>query len=136
MVIRVHAAGVNPVETYIRAGNYALKPPLPYTPGFDAGGTIAAVGQDVRAFKPGDRVYTSGTISGSYAEEALCEESQVHPLPAKVSFAQGAAVGTPYATAFRALFHRGRAAAGEVVLVHGASGGVGVQRYSLRATPE
>jgi NADPH2:quinone reductase len=131
IVVQVEAAGVNPVETYIRTGNYGLKPPLPYTPGFDAGGTVKAVGQAVSAFKPGDRVYTSGTVSGSYAEEALCEEAQVHPLPAKISFAQGAAVGAPYSTAYRALLQRGRAVAGEVVLVHGASGGVGIAAVQL-----
>ena len=126
LLVRVKAAGVNPVDTYIRAGAYARKPSLPYTPGMDAAGVVEAVGPNVKRFKSGDRVYTNGTITGAYAELALCEESRVHPLPSKVSFAQGAALGVPYGTAYRALFQRGHAKPGEVVLVHGASGGVGI----------
>jgi NADPH2:quinone reductase len=79
----------------------------------------------------GDRVYVAGTISGAYAEQALCNESQVHPLPQRVSFAQGAAIQVPYATAYRALFQLARPAPGESVLVHGASGGVGVAAVQL-----
>ena len=131
ILIRVRTIGVNPVETYIRSGNYARKPALPYTPGSDAAGIVEAVGSEVPAFKPGDRVYTAGTISGSYAEFAVCELSQVHPLPANVSFAQGAAIGVPYATAYRALIQRGQARTGETVLIHGASGGVGIAAVQL-----
>ncbi len=126
LVVRVYAAGVNPVDTYIRSGRYALRPELPYTPGMDAAGIVESVGNQVRRFKMGDRVYISGTLSGSYAEKALCNESHVHPLGEGLSFAEGAAVGIPYAAAYHALFHRGRAVPGEVVLVHGASGGVGI----------
>lgn len=126
LLVRVKAAGVNPVDTYIRAGLYARTPSLPYTPGMDAGGIVEAVGPNVKQFKPGDRVYTNGTITGACAELALCEESRVHPLPSRISFAQGAALGVPYGTAYRALFQRGHAKPGEVLLVHGASGGVGV----------
>jgi len=125
VVVQVKAAGVNPVDTYIRAGTYAFKPPLPYTPGMDAAGIVESVGQGVTRVRAGDRVYTSGTMSGSYAEKMLCTEAQVHPFPAKVSFAQGAGVNIPYATAYRALFQIGLARAGETCLVHGASGGVG-----------
>jgi NADPH2:quinone reductase len=131
VVVRVRAAGVNPVDTYIRAGLYAVKPPLPYTPGMDAGGIIEAVGMGVTRAKVGDRVYTSGTVSGAYAELALCAETQVHRLPGNVSFQQGAAVNVPYATAYRALFQRAKALPGEVVLVHGASGGVGVAAVQI-----
>jgi NADPH2:quinone reductase len=126
VVVRIHAAGVNPVETYIRSGAYGIRPPLPYTPGGDGAGTVEVVGEDVTLFEPGDRVYTAGSVTGTYAGLALCEASQVHPLPDNVSYAQGAAVNIPYATAYRALFGRARAAAGETVLVHGATGGVGV----------
>jgi NADPH2:quinone reductase len=126
VLVRVKAAGVNPVDTYIRAGVYARKPTLPYTPGTDAGGIVEAVGSNVKAFKAGDRVYTNGSITGVCAELALCEESRVHLLPSKISFAQGAALGVPYGTAYRALFQRGRGKAGETVLVHGATGGVGL----------
>jgi NADPH2:quinone reductase len=126
VLIKVHAIGVNPVETYIRAGAYATKPSLPYTPGTDASGTVEAAGKGVKGIKASDRVYTSGTISGAYAEKVLCFESQVHSLPHNVSFAQGAALNVPYSAAYRALFQRARAVPGEVVLVHGASGGVGI----------
>ncbi|MBI2822005.1 MAG: NADPH:quinone reductase [Acidobacteria bacterium] len=131
IVVRVHAAGVNPVDVYIRSGSYPIAPPLPYTPGTDAAGTVHAVGKGVRRFAPGDRVYTAGTVSGSYAELALCREPQVHPLPAQITFAQGAAVHIPYATAYRALFQYARAQPGEVALVHGASGGVGIAAVQL-----
>lgn len=124
--VRVKAAGVNPVDSYIRTGTYALKPALPYTPGMDAAGVVEALGPGVSGLAVGDRVYLGGTLSGAYAELALCEAWQVHPLPARVSFAQGAAVNVPYATAYRALFQRAQAQPGETVLVHGASGGVGV----------
>jgi NADPH:quinone reductase len=126
ILVRVKAAGVNPVDTYIRAGAYARKPSLPYTPGLDAAGVVEAVGPNVKRFKPGDRVYMNGTITGACAELAVSEESRVHLLPSNITFAQGAALGVPYGTAYRALFQRGRAKAGEVLLVHGASGGVGI----------
>lgn len=131
VVVRLSAVGVNPVDTYIRAGLHAVRPSLPYTPGTDAAGTIEAVGEGVTRFAEGDRVYTGGTVSGAYAEKTLCLESQIHPLPAQISYAQGAAVNVPYATAYRALFHRAQARAGEVVLVHGASGGVGSAAVQL-----
>ena len=131
VVVRMHAAGVNPVETYIRAGKYARLPQLPYTPGNDGAGVIAQVGADVSEFKAGDRVYTGGSLSGTYAEFALCKKEQVHPLPVNISFAQGAAMGTPYATAYRGLLQRADAEPGETVLVHGASGGVGTAAVQL-----
>ena len=131
VVVRVKAAGVNPVDTYIRAGTYAKKPALPYTPGTDGAGVVEAAGAGVTRVKAGDRVYLAGSLSGTYAELALCEESQVQPLPVKASFAQGAAVYVPYATAYRALFQIAHAEAGETVLVHGASGGVGVAAVQL-----
>ena len=124
ILIRVRAVGVNPVETYLRSGsNPAL--PLPYTPGTDAAGEVLAAGDSVRDFPAGARVYTSDTVTGSYAGLALCEASDVHPLPARISFAQGAGINIPCATAWRALFQRARAIPGETVLIHGASGGVG-----------
>jgi NADPH2:quinone reductase len=130
VLVRMHAAGVNPVETYIRAGTYPRKPALPFTPGNDGAGVIDQVGEGVK-LRIGERVYTAGSISGTYAEYALCQAAQVHPLPANVSFAQGAAVGTPYATAYRGLFQRAQAKPGETVLVHGASGGVGTAAVQL-----
>jgi len=131
LAIRVHAAGVNPVDTYIRSGLYALKPELPYTPGMDAAGIVESVGEGVVRFKAGDRVYAAGTITGAYAEKASCAEQQAHHLPEEISFAQGAAIGVPYGAAYRALFQRADALPGEVVLVHGASGGVGIAAVQL-----
>jgi NADPH:quinone reductase len=125
VLVRVHAAGVNPYDTYMRAGTYPIKPPLPYTPGSDAAGTVESVGEGVKKVKPGDRVYTAKTVSGAYAEYTLSLESQVNPLPAKISFAQGAGLWVPYGTAYTALHHHAHAHAGETVLIHGASGGVG-----------
>ncbi|XP_054068350.1 quinone oxidoreductase isoform X2 [Rissa tridactyla] len=126
VLIKVHACGVNPVETYIRSGNYARKPALPYTPGSDVAGVVEGVGEHVTAFKKGDRVFTIGTISGGYADYAVAAANRVFPLSGKLDFRQGAAIGIPYFTAYRALFQKGRAKAGESVLVHGASGGVGI----------
>ena len=125
VLVRVHAIGVNPVETYLRSGsnpNLAL----PYTPGTDAAGVIESVGAGVSQWKPGERVYTSGTLSGAYAGFALCEANRVHRLPEIFSFQQGAAIGVPYGTAWRAIHHRAQARSGETVLIHGASGGVGI----------
>jgi len=126
VLLRVHAAGVNPYDTYMRNGTYAIKPPLPYTPGSDAAGAVEAVGEGVKSVKQGDRVYTKKTLTGAYAEYALVLESQVHPLPANITYAQGAGLGAPYATAYHALHQRTETRAGETVLVHGASGGVGI----------
>src|ERR1700676_4562667 len=131
VLVRVHAAGVNPYDTYMRAGTYAIKPPLPYTPGSDAAGTVEAVGEGVTKVKAGDRVYTAVTITGAYAEYALATESQVHQLPAKITFAQGAGLWVPYGTAYTALRHHANARAGETVLIHGASGGVGLAAIQL-----
>jgi NADPH2:quinone reductase len=131
VLVRMHAIGVNPVETYIRAGTYARLPEIPYTPGNDGAGVVEQIGDSVTEFKPGDRMYTAGSVSGTYAELALCKTEQVHPLPKNVSFAQGAAMGTPYATAYRGLFQRADAKPGETVLVHGASGGVGTAAVQL-----
>lgn len=130
ITIRVGAVGVNPVDTYIRSGTYARKPNLPYTPGTDVAGTVAKVGAGVVGVKAGDRVYAHAAVGG-YADVALCEDWQAHQLPARVSMAQGAAMGVPYATAWRALFLRARARAGEVVLVHGGSGGVGTAAIQI-----
>lgn len=126
VLIKVRACGVNPVETYIRSGNYSRKPALPYTPGSDVSGIIESVGDNVSAFKKGDRVFCTSTVSGGYAEFALAADHTVYPLPETLDLKQGAALGIAYFTACRALFHSARARAGECVLVHGASGGVGL----------
>lgn len=131
VLVKIHAVGINPFDTYMRTGTYAVKPQLPYTPGADAAGVIAAVGHGVSKFKAGDRVYVAGTLTGAYAEFALCLESQVQPIPKNISFQQGAAIGVPYVTAYRAIFDKARGLPGETVLVHGASGGVGIAAVQL-----
>ena len=131
VLVRIHAAGVNPYDTYMRTGTYAIKPPLPYTPGSDGAGVVEAIGEGVKKVKPGDRVYVANTVTGAYAEYALSLESQVHPLPADVSYSQGAGVWIPYGTAYHALHQCTLARAGETVLVHGASGGVGIAAIQL-----
>jgi NADPH2:quinone reductase len=128
--LRVHAIGVNPVDTYILAGKH-YKAQLPYTPGKDAAGHIEIVGPGVTEFQPGDRVYASNAISGTYAQRALCAVSMVHPLPEKSSFAHGATLGIAAGVAYFALFLRSAAKAGETVLIHGATGGVGLAAVQL-----
>jgi NADPH:quinone reductase len=130
VLIRVRAIGVNPVDTYIRSGTYARKPRLPYIPGTDIGGVVESVGRDVTRVRPGDRVYAHA-VPGGCAELVACDEWQVQRLPDHVTFQQGAAIGVPYGTAWRALFIRAAARAGQSVLVHGASGGVGVAAVQL-----
>ncbi|XP_076602122.1 quinone oxidoreductase-like [Chaetodon auriga] len=131
VLIRVHACGVNPVETYIRAGTYARKPTLPYTPGSDVAGVVETIGEGVTAVKAGDRVFTTATVDGGYAEYTVAADDCVHKLPDALDFTQGAAIGIPYFTAYRALVHKGHAKPGETVLIHGASGGVGVAACQL-----
>jgi NADPH2:quinone reductase len=131
VVVRVKAVGVNPVRHYMRLGTYAIKPPLPYTPGSDAAGIVDSVGEGVVGFAPGDRVYVGGTLTGAYAEQTLAEAWQVHPLPPNVTFAQGAGVTfpTPRPSAPCSRLRTPRPA--ETVLIHGASGGVGVAGVQL-----
>ncbi len=138
VVVDVRAVGVNPVDTYVRAGSYASKPPLPFIPGSDAAGTVAAVGPDVRGMRTGDRVYVlkpaGSGLPGTYSERTLCDVSHVHPLAPNLSFEQGAAIGVAYATAYRALLQRARTQPGETVLVHGASGGVGIAAVQIASS--
>jgi NADPH2:quinone reductase len=136
VLVRMRAAGVNPVDAYIRTGTYARKPALPYTPGSDGAGDVEQVGRDAAGVSRGDRVYIAGYGSaaagaGTYAELAVCAPSQLYRLPARTSYAQGAALGVPYATAYRALFQRAAARPNETVLVHGATGGVGIAVVEL-----
>ena len=133
--VKVQAAGVNPVDTYIRSGRYGTLPTLPFVPGADGAGTITGLGPEVTQWAVGDRVFFHGTALGrpygAYAEVAVCAADQVYRLPASIGFAQGAAIGVPYATAHRALFGKAGAKSGEIVLVHGASGGVGIAAVQL-----
>lgn len=130
VLVRVHAAGINPYDTYMRTGTYATKPPLPYTPGADAAGVVEAVGGDVDNVTVGARVFVTGTVAhksyGAYSERVVCLPDQVHPLPDRLTFSQGAGVGVPYVTAWRALNDRAHIQPGETLFIHGASGGVGL----------
>ncbi|HET9802968.1 MAG TPA: NADPH:quinone reductase [Candidatus Acidoferrum sp.] len=134
VLVKVHAAGVNPYDTYMRAGLYPVKPALPYTPGSDAAGVIESIGEGVSKVKLGDRVYTTKTVTGAYAEYCLALENQVQSLPSNITFSQGAGIFVPYATAYHALLHEAKARASETVLIHGASGGVGTAAIQLART--
>src|SRR5262245_7961836 len=90
VVVRVRAAGVNPVHTYIRAGRHTIRPTLPYTPGFDGAGEVDSVGNGVTGLAPGDRVYVAAPALGTYAEKIACAASHVYRLPDGVTFQQGA----------------------------------------------
>lgn len=131
ILVEVKAVGVNPVDTYIRAGMYPVLPELPYTPGKDIAGVVARVGDGVEGWMTGDRVYSCGTLSGGYADMAVCHSSQLFRLPDSVGFKAGAAVGVPGATAWRALFMRGEGKSGEKVFIHGASGSVGLAAIQM-----
>jgi len=133
VLVRVRAIGVNPADTYMRAGAYPNLPPPPYTPGSDAAGTVEAVGADVTDVAPGDRVwvFTQAPTGATYAEQVVVDATKVYPLPDRLSFAQGAAIGVPYLTAWRALFVQARALPGETALIHGASGGVGIAAVQI-----
>ena len=128
--VRLAAVGVNPVDVYIATGNYGQRP-LPYTPGSDGAGVIEVIGDDVSGLAVGQRVYTAGTLTGTYAEKALCRPAQVQPLPDRLTFAQGAAIHVPYYTAYYGLLDRAKALPGETILVHGASGGVGLAAVQI-----
>lgn len=144
VLVRLRAVGVNPVDGYLRAG-IGAHPPLPYTPGTDGAGIVESVGAAAgfpapdagpdqrRPPRAGDRVYIYGSRTGAYAELALCEPQQVFPLPPALSFEEGAALGVPYGTAFRALVQLGGLRPGETVLVHGAGGAVGIAAVQIAA---
>eukprot|EP01088_Endostelium_zonatum_P004338 TRINITY_DN1556_c0_g2_i1.p1 TRINITY_DN1556_c0_g2~~TRINITY_DN1556_c0_g2_i1.p1 ORF type:complete len:286 (-),score=85.10 TRINITY_DN1556_c0_g2_i1:157-1014(-) len=128
LLIQVKAIGVNPVDTYKRAGTYANSPKLPFIPGgSDAAGIIVEIGSNLSSssFRLNQRVFTTGSVSGTYAEYMICESSDVYPLPDNITFEEGAGLWVPYGTAFRAMKIKGAVKNGQIVLVHGASGGVG-----------
>ena len=151
VLVRVVYAGVNPVETYIREGQYAKLPDLPYTPGTDAAGDVERVGKNVTTVKvlvsrgvlrlsidilqEGDRVFVVGSNnsnnSGSYAQFVVTDSTYVFPLHPRLSYAQGASLGVPFFTAYKALVLRAQTKPGETVLVHGASGAVGTAAVQI-----
>ncbi|CAM9327422.1 unnamed protein product [Phaeothamnion confervicola] len=132
LLVKLHAAGVNPVDTYIRGALEGYAPPvLPYTPGIDGAGVVEAVGPGVKRLAVGDRVYVTGTFTGTYATKAICAEDRVQKLPENVSFAEGASLGIPMGTAYRAIVQKGHGRPGEKVLIHGASGQVGLSAVKM-----
>ena len=135
LVIEMRAAGLNPADTYMLTGQYAIVPPLPFIPGGDCAGVVAELGEGVTGFAPGDPVFAAAPLgrdlSGCFAEKVLRPAKDVLPLPQGADFAQAAALGIPYVTAHIALFRRGRAQAGETVFIHGASGAVGTAATQL-----
>ena len=129
-LVKLEAIGVNPVETYLRSGNYTRRPELPWTPGTDGAGVVVEAGAGF-PHAPGARVYLFGGRPGTYAQLCAVHASRAFALPGSLTFEQGAALGVPYGTAHRALFHHGGGKKGETVLVHGATGGVGVAAVQL-----
>lgn len=129
VLIRVHAAGVNPVDRAIREGYFKerLQYKLPFVPGWDVAGVVETVGSGVTRLKPGDEVYgrTDLAREGSYAEYMVARESEIALKPKSIDFVTAAAIPLAALTAWQALFDNGQLSAGQTVLIHGAAGGVG-----------
>jgi NADPH:quinone reductase-like Zn-dependent oxidoreductase len=129
VLIRVHAASVNPVDRAIRDGYFKERIPykLPFVPGWDVAGVVEAVGSGVSRLKPGDEVYGRTDLSreGSYAEYMVARESEIALKPKSIDFVTAAAIPLAALTAWQALFDNGQLAAGQTILIHGAAGGVG-----------
>lgn len=135
LLVAVEAAGVNPVDTYFRAGSYEPFA-LPMIPGSDVAGTIEAVGDDVTEFEPGERVFSTGLgrdHQGTYAEYSAVPIDRVAKLPEAVSAAVGAGIALVGATAWRALIDHAGLEPGETCLIHGGNGGVGHAAVQLGA---
>lgn len=129
-LVRVRAASVNFPDLLMTRGEYQLKPPLPFTPGLDLAGEVVALGEGVTGLAVGDAV-VGGARLGGFAEYAVLSASALKPKPARLSFAEAAAYGAAYLTAYVALVRRARLEPGEWVLVHGAAGGVGLAAVDL-----
>lgn len=125
VLVDVHAAGVTHAELLVIKGKYQTLPTLPFIPGKELAGVVAAVGDGVASIRPGDRVMGVAR-QGAYAQRTLVSHESCFKLPAAMSFVQAAALGTAYQTAYFALMDHGRFRAGETVLINGASGGVGL----------
>lgn len=132
VLVRVHSAGVNPVDTYIRDGARNVSQALPFVAGGDAAGVVEAVGAGVDEFKIGDRVYVVAVHqTGTYAEYVAAPVRHVAHLSDRLSYAQGASIGIPYYTAWKSLYTVARTRPGELVLIHGASGAVGIAAVQI-----
>jgi len=124
LTVKVHAAGVSFVDVLVAAGEYQLKPPLPFVPGSEFSGVVTAIGEGVDPARLGQRVLTSA-FGAAFAEESVVPAKLALPIPDTMSFAEAAVFRVSYATAYHALVQRGRLQAGETVLVLGAGGAVG-----------
>ncbi|MFC7227220.1 NADPH:quinone reductase [Salinirubellus salinus] len=135
LLVRVEAAGVNPVDTYFREGEYPV-PELPWTPGSDAAGVVETVGPGVEGFEVGDRVFATGLGNwnqGTCAEYVRVPSDHAAVLPVGCSFEEGAALGLVGVTAWQALVHHAELEPAESVLIHSGSGGVGHVAVQLAA---
>lgn len=130
ILLEVHAAGVNFPDTLIIEGKYQFQPPLPFSPGGEAAGVVAAVGERAGTFKVGDRVMAL-TGWGAFAEQVAVPFYNVLPIPAQMDFTTAAAFGMAYGTSMHALRQRGQLKTGETLLVLGASGGVGLAAVEI-----
>jgi NADPH2:quinone reductase len=128
-LVRVHAASLNPVDTYIRAGTIQMGIPLPFVVGCDLAGVIERVGPNAKRFKPGDRVWGSnqGLLGrqGTFAEYAAVDEDWLYPTPARVSDEVAAASALVGITAHLGLVRDAQLKSGETLFVNGGTGGVG-----------
>ena len=127
--VAIHAAGINFPDILMAAGEYQLKPPLPFTPGVEAAGEVTEV-NDAARVAVGDKVILK-LRHGAYADEAVVTPQQLTPLPATFDYAEGATFLASHGTAYHALIDRGQLCAGEVLLVHGAGGGVGLAAVEI-----
>jgi len=128
--IGVHASGVNFPDVLIIKGEYQFKPPFPFSPGAEVSGVVLEVGSDVKDFAVGDRVIGMTGWNG-FAEEAVVDAAKCLKMPAQMDFATGAALPMTYGTSYHALVQRGQLEAGETLLVHGATGGVGTAAVEI-----
>jgi NADPH2:quinone reductase len=128
--VAVHAAGINFPDILMAAGEYQLKPDLPFTPGVEASGEVTEVADGVSGVVAGDRVIVK-MRHGAYADEAVVAPSQLIPLPRAFDYAEGATFLAAHGTAYHALIDRGQIKSGEVLLVHGAGGGVGLAAVEM-----
>lgn len=133
ILIRLMSAGVNPVDAYMREGSNGYEPILPFTPGMAGAGIIEDVGEGVIGYELKERVYVINSVSGTYAEYCICSPDQIFPLPTEIGWTEAACLGVPYFTAARALFTKGRIIGDDSVLIHGASGSVGLACLQLLA---
>jgi NADPH2:quinone reductase len=130
VVLDVEAAGCNFFDILLVQGKYQMKPPFPFTPGAEVAGVVRELGAGVSNVKLGDRMF-AGLALGAFAERVAVNANALHPMPAAMSFAEGAAFPVVYPTSYAALVYRANLRAGETLLVHAAAGGVGLAAVQI-----